>query len=329
MTAQAGQVGGPAWPGVSGTPLIASRSLGRLVGLETLLFKVECWQPTGSWLDRSAAAIVEAAVAEGRAGLCVLGIEPWTVPLAVCCARAGLRCVVLESVERDREAAEEGGWLTALGARTVAVMADGESLRRWAPVAADSAGLHLVLSGDPLLQSGLASAIQEVERAGYADAVLALPSVTGGEHGWLAETALMRRRVAVLGRLTEDIATSTSSTDSFVLVNDISPREADAARRLLAREEGLLVSRRGAAGFAGLVRALRDDRAKRPRERRLRDAASAVVVLTGDPLRAGDGPPVPADAVAARPISLAELSSGLSRLLVEPPGRQAGEGTVT
>ena len=329
MTAQAGQVGGPAWPGVSGTPLIASRSLGRLVGLETLLFKVECWQPTGSWLDRSAAAIVEAAVAEGRAGLCVLGIEPWTVPLAVCCARAGLRCVVLESVERDREAAEEGGWLTALGARTVAVMADGESLRRWAPVAADSAGLHLVLSGDPLLQSGLASAIQEVERAGYADAVLALPSVTGGEHGWLAETALMRRRVAVLGRLTEDIATSTSSADSFVLVNDISPREADAARRLLAREEGLLVSQRGATGFAGLVRALREDRAKRPRERRLRDAASAVVVLTGDPLRAGDGPPVPADAVAARPISLAELSSGLSRLLVEPPGRQAGEGTVT
>lgn len=313
----------------SPSPLIASRSLGRLVGLETLLFKVECWQPTGSWLDRSAAAIVEAAVAEGRAGLCVVGLEPWTVPLAVCCARAGLRCVVLEFTEENRQAAAECGWLTALGARTVAVMADGESLRRWAPVAADSAGLHLVLSGEPLLQSGLASAIQEVERAGYADAVLALPSVTGGEHGWLAETALMRRRVAVLGRLTEDIATSTSSADSFVLVNDISPREADAARRLLAREEGLLVSQRGATGFAGLVRALREDRAKRPRERRLRDAASAVVVLTGDPLRAGDGPPVPADAVAARPISLAELSSGLSRLLVEPPGRQAGEGTVT
>src|SRR5918992_1150151 len=70
MTKPAGS-GGVAGPcGQHGTQLIASRSLGRLLGLESMLFKVECWQPTGTWLDRSAVALVAAAVAEGRTGLC-------------------------------------------------------------------------------------------------------------------------------------------------------------------------------------------------------------------------------------------------------------------
>jgi threonine dehydratase len=304
----------------TGTPMVASRSLGRLLGLESLHFKVECWQATGSWLDRSAAALVSHALGEGRTGLCAVGLDAWTVPLAARCARAGLRFVILEPAEAGGAAAAEPGWLAALGTRTVAVEADGSALSVAAAGAAEAAGLRLVSPADPLLEAGLASVIQEVEQAGYADALLALPSVDGGEHRWLAATALMRPRLAVVGSLTEVAGTSAAPDESLVLAVDVSPREADAARRLLAREDSLLVSRCGATGLAGLLRALREDRARRPRERRLRGVTSAVVVLTGDPLPAG-GPPPEADAVSRRPVSLAALASSLARALVEPPGR--------
>lgn len=300
-----------------------------MIGLESLQFKVECWQPTGSWLDRSAVTIVEAAIAEGRTGLCTIGIEPWTVPLAIRCVQTGLRCVVLEPAEADAAESAERGWLTALGARTLVISAGHQLLRSQAPAAVAGAGLGLVSPDDPLLQAGLASVVHEVGLAGGADAVLAVPNVAGWEHAWLSATALMRRRLAVVGRLTEQDGANACPDDSFVLSVGISPREADAARRLLAHEEGLLVSRRGATGLAGLVRALREDRAKRPRERRLREVRGAVVVLTGDPLRADDGPPEQADAIATRSVALSELSSGLARLLIEPPGRQADDGTAT
>ena len=305
----------------AGGPLITSRSLGRLLGLESVAFKVECRQPTGSWLDRSAAALGAAAVAECRAGLCTVGVEAWTLPVAVHCASTDLRFVVLDSAESERHDADQRGWLSALGVRTIAVGADLSELQAVASDASARAGLRLVLPDDPLLQLGLASMIQEVEQAGHADAVLALPEVAGWEHRWLASTALMRRRPAVVGRFGEDVVATTVPDDSFVVTRDISTREADAARRLLAREEGLVTSRRGATGFAGLVRALRDDRAKRPRERRFHDVTSAVVVLTGDPLRASDGPPPEPDAVPRRPVTLASLAADLAKLLVEPPGR--------
>ena len=99
------------------TPLIASRSLGRLLELESLAFKVECCQPPGSWLDRSAQALVAAAVAEGRTGLCTIGVHAWTVPLAMQCARAGLRFVVLEPATEFLLNFNEEEFTTAVRAR--------------------------------------------------------------------------------------------------------------------------------------------------------------------------------------------------------------------
>ena len=330
-------------------PLIPSRSLGRLLGLESLGFRAECWQPTGSWLDRSAAALVAAAVAEGRTGLCTVGLDAWTLPLAIRCARAGLRLVVLEATAAEGAAPaqpEERGWRSALGVRTVSVEADVQALRAAAPSVADGAGLRLVAPGDPLLHAGLATIVQEVDSDGGADLLLVVPGLTGDEARWLAAAARRPSAavplplddvpaaattrpwaiVATLGSTVPDEAEgddggSVGPDAAPVLAIAVSVREADAARRLLAREEGLLVSRRGGAGLAGLVRALRADRARRPRERRLRGVTSAVVVVTGDPLRAGDAPPPEPDAVPSRPVSLASLAADLDRLLVAPPGR--------
>lgn len=330
----------------AGSPLIASRSLGRLLGLESLRFKVECWQPTGSWLDRSAALIV-AAVAEYRTGLCTVGVDAWSVPLAIRCARAGVRFVVLETADGAAQGqSDERGWLSALGVRTLAVEADVKALREAAVPAAEGAGLHPVAADDPLLHAGLSMLAHEVERAGYAESLLAVPGLTGGEA--LCLTSIARGRSAAVPLPLDDLPTASAThpfavvgtlesrapadsvgdgariaqgDESLVLSLTVSAREADAARRLLAREEGLVVSRAGGAGLAGLVRALREDRARRPRERRMRGVTSAVVVVTGEPLRAGDAPPPEPDAVPSRPVSLASLVTDLARLLVEPPGR--------
>src|SRR5262249_22105946 len=108
-----------------------------------------------------------------------------------------------------------------------------------------------------------------------------------------------------------------------VLTVAVTRREAEAARALLAREEGQLVSLQGAGGLAGLARALRDDRARKPRERRIVRGRHVVMVLTGDPV--GVGPARAADRVPRRPVTLAELLASPERLLVEPPGRAGGQ----
>jgi threonine synthase len=336
--------------------LTATRSLGRLLGLDSLYVKVESGQPTGSWLDRSAAAAVRSALGSGASGIGVVRAGVWAVPLAVECARAGLRLVVVEPAASpgggDSQLDSpvdtvERGWLAVLGARIVDVRADPGELLRAAPSIVSHAGLYPVTGSNPSLRTGLIEVIEEIERAGHERALLAVPNLAGQEFEWLTVAAAERRTAAV--PLPLDGLASSRTTCPFAIVGEIAsspmaridptdgaapevwhdpvlavtvrPREVEAARRLLAREEGLIVSRRGAAGFAALVRALRADRARRLRERRLRDVSSAVVVVTGEPLRAGDGPPAAADAVASRPVSLSELSVNLARLLVEPPGR--------
>jgi cysteine synthase len=341
---------------LAGSPLITSRSLGRLFGLESLNFKVESGQPTGSWLDRSAAMLVSSAVGEGKTGLGLVGIDAWTLPLAVQCARAGLRLVILEAADSAGAAARPGlhqvvhrsdrAWLTALGARIIAVEADLASLQDAAPSVIRDAGLRLMTPSEPLLSAGLVEVVREVEMAGCGEDLLVVPALAGREHRWLVAAAERRSRAVLL--LLDGLAPPESSSpvaivgafglpsvvvsaarerdvvdaqNETVLTVNVTSREAESAQRLLASEEGLLVSRRGGAGLAALVRAMREDRARRPRERRLRQVKAAVIVVTGDPSRAGDGPPLVSDTVLGRPVSLAALSANLSRLLVEPPGR--------
>ena len=104
----------------------------------------------------------------------------------------------------------------------------------------------------------------------------------------------------------------------------VTRREASATQRLLAREMGLLVSERGAIGCAALIRALFEDRSRRPRERRLRAGTSALVLLPGPLYASVAGPPLAEDAVPAAPVPLADFVASPARCLVLPP--LAGRG---
>jgi threonine synthase len=168
--------------------------------------------------------------------------------------------------------------------------------------------------------------------------VLAVPALTGDEPAILASMAA--RRTAAVPLPLDDLAGSNGgqTTSPFAVVGQpgssgaavavsasvlsvaVSAREAEAARVLLAREEGLIVSPIGATAVAALVRAVRAGRARRPRERRLPRDLSAVVVLTGDPLGSSGSPPLAADAIPGRAVTLAEIMANPQRLLIEPPG---------
>jgi cysteine synthase len=325
------------------TPLVATRSLGRLMGIEWLAFKLETAQPTGSWLDRGAQRLVQTALAAGVTGLGAVGSDPMTLPLAVQCARVGLRLVVVvpgedEAARRVVDRSGEVRWLRALGAAIIPVEADHQALHQVAPDLLRQAGLRPATQVDLCYCDGLNDLIGEIEEAGHAGSLLVMPELTGHERRWLAAAASERltavplpldiagparavRPFAVVGALDGPGTAVGESDDGRVVRVAVSRRDAEAARRLLAREEGLLVSLRGAAGFAGLVRAVREDRERRLRERRFRDLAAAVVVLTDDFVREAGGPTPSADAVPERPMPLAALADSLARLLVRPPGR--------
>jgi hypothetical protein len=294
------------------TPLVPSRSLGPLLGFGALAFKLETCQPTGSWLDRDAALLVQRAVASGLTGLCGLADSPLALPLAVQCARAGLRLVLLGSRHRADQptcratqhirSPATDSWLAALGARQITVDADWMELAATVSQIAGAAGLELVEMEGSVTSAGLEAAANEVIGAGFAASLLVVPAfASAGPAGHLLAPVL-----GVLTVVELDVA--------------VTAREADAARVLLAREEGLLASVAGAAALAALVRTVREDRARRPRERRFPRDLTAVVVLTGEPPGAGGSPPPPADAVPGRAVSLAELMADPGRLLVEPPG---------
>jgi len=103
-----------------------------------------------------------------------------------------------------------------------------------------------------------------------------------------------------------------------VIQRPVSCREATAAQRLLAREEGIVASITGAVGLAALIRVILDDRRAAVRERRIPRAVSAVVVITRDQEAVGSF--VTADAPLRQAVSLAEVQPGLARLLATAGG---------
>ena len=165
------------------------------------------------------------------------------------------------------------------------------------------------------------------------DALIALPDLVGREAAWLAETpqdgrsaiplpldglgfADDRRVHGVVGSLS--VVAATSASVGGVIQRPVTRREATAAQRLLAREEGIVTSITGAVGLAALIRVVQDDRRTPIRERRIPRGISAVVVITCDLEVAGSL--MPADALPRRAVSLLEVQTGLARMLVTSRG---------
>jgi threonine synthase len=320
-----------ALPAIGPTPLVVSRVLGRLLGLGGLWFKVEGCQPGGSWLDRGAVLAVAAACGEGARGLASLGGDALGPALALQAARAGLPLLLFVS-EYDA-LLPDTAWAVALGARPIFLAADRSVVCAALPELAAGAGLRAATSADPLLRAGLLDAAREAgEQAGVTSPfdVLGVPALLGREGDWLAQEATAiaapaeqpertrrRARRQQTGIVVAGEYGSMAAVDAFDGPQPwrvaISTREADAARRLLAREEGLLASRRGVCGLAAIMRAAR--------AKALPAGASALVLLADEVGGRGDGPPVAVDeSLACEPLALGEVAGQLRHLLLMPPG---------
>jgi threonine synthase len=85
--------------GEGNTPLIRSRSIGPKLGLNSLYFKIESSNPTGSYKDRFAAVAISHTLAEGKQRCIATSSGNTGSALAAYCAAAQLNCriVVVES----------------------------------------------------------------------------------------------------------------------------------------------------------------------------------------------------------------------------------------
>ncbi|MFN8635655.1 MAG: hypothetical protein U0893_17545 [Chloroflexota bacterium] len=318
--------------------LVPSRSLGPLLGLASLTFEVGGLAAERAREDRAAEVVVKAR-SEGVQALVTVGIEPRTTALAEQAGRSGLLLVVLDPLADDvPDHDARRGWLAALGARVIPVLASGDEVRAAAPEIVAAAGLRYVSTGLVAQESphpptpshyrgrggdncppSTVPAHRERGLGGEGRRVAVPLTVLSSEPSELPRLVFGGVRVdTIVGSLggAVDLA-----PDDGVLRASVTPRDADAARTLLAREEGLLVSRPGAAGFAALLGVLRADRGRKPRERQVDPERHVVVVLAGEPCEGGGEPPLAADRLPVRPVPLAELASSLRAVLVEPPGR--------
>jgi threonine synthase len=81
--------------GEGDTPLVKSRSIGKMLGIPDLYFKLENLNPTGSYKDRFAAVLVSEMVAQGKK-ICIATSSGNTgAALSAYCAASGIRCVLV------------------------------------------------------------------------------------------------------------------------------------------------------------------------------------------------------------------------------------------
>jgi threonine synthase len=81
--------------GEGNTPLIRSRTIGPALGLRNLYFKLENLNPTGSYKDRFAAALVSEMVDLGQTHCIATSSGNTGAALAAYCAAARIKCVIV------------------------------------------------------------------------------------------------------------------------------------------------------------------------------------------------------------------------------------------
>jgi len=77
------------------TPLVKSKHIGKQLGLESLYFKTENLNPTGSYKDRFAAVLVSQMQAAGQKVCIATSSGNTGAALAAYCAAAGIVCIVV------------------------------------------------------------------------------------------------------------------------------------------------------------------------------------------------------------------------------------------
>jgi len=85
----------PPFMGEGHTPLLSSVRIGPKTGHSQLLFKLESCNPSGSYKDRFIAAEVSELLRQGHTACVATSSGNTGSSLAACCARYGLKCLIL------------------------------------------------------------------------------------------------------------------------------------------------------------------------------------------------------------------------------------------
>jgi threonine synthase len=295
------------------TPLVRLNRIGAALGLARLYGKVEGQNPTGSFKDRGMVVAVAKAIEAGARALICASTGNTSASAAAYGAAAGLEVVVV--LPRGQIAAGKLLQAQVAGARVVAIDGNFDQALRIVRELADSAAhpITLVNSVNPhRLEGQKTGAFEVCDDLGRAPDILAIPVGNAGNisaywagfgdyrtAGVIAAVPRMFGFQAagaapiVLGRRVEapdTIATAirigdpaswtravAARDESGGLIESVTDDQILAAWRDLAREEGIFCEPSSAAGLAGVVRLVGEDRLDR--------SATIVCVLTGSGLK--------------------------------------------
>jgi threonine synthase len=295
------------------TPLIEALRLSEIVGAR-LYLKFEGMNPTASFKDRGMTVAMSRAVAAGRRACVCASTGNTAASASAYAARASMRCFAV--VPAGRIALGKAVQVLAHGAEIVQVESNFDEALRLSRRAAEELGdVALVNSVNPDRIEGQKTAAFEVcEALGEPPAALALPVGNAGnitaywkgfsewrEAGYSDGAPRMLGFQAegaaplVAGHDFENPETVASAIrigspasregalaaarESGGLIESVTDEEILAAQGLLAREEGVFCEPASAAGIAGLIKLVREERGP---------GGTVVSVLTGHGLKDPD-----------------------------------------
>jgi threonine synthase len=214
--------------GEGGTPLLRTRNLGALLGVERLYVKDETRNPTWSYKDRLAAVAVSRAAADGADTVVVATTGNHGAAVAAYAAAAGLRCVVLtlESVPQTMKTLMQvyGAEVVALrtGPQRWQLMAEAVRDRGWVPM---SGFRNPPVGSNPFGVDGYKTIAYELaEQLGTAPDVVVVPTAYADGLAGIGRGFADLRALGVIERLPRLVA-----AEPFGPYSDALGRDADVA----------------------------------------------------------------------------------------------------
>jgi threonine synthase len=296
--------------GEGATPLVRSSRIGPALGLESLYFKYEGLNPSGSFKDRGMVVATAKAIETGARVLLCASTGNTSASASAYAAHCGLNAVVM--VPAGGVAAGKLGQAIAYGAQIVLIKGSFDQALELVRQAADQPGIALVNSINPYRIEGQKTAAFEiVEALGESPAELYIPVGNAGNitaywrgfcelrqrigsslpamHGAQAAGAapIVRgkpvprpRTVASAIRIGNPASWRTAIAardESGGSIESVTDPEIMGAHHRLSREEGLLVEPASAASVALLI--------KRAQQYKVPPDKPIVCVLTGHGLK--------------------------------------------
>jgi threonine synthase len=309
---------GPSTPVVDldegSTPLVASSSIGRALGLKHLYFKYEGLNPTGSFKDRGMVVAVAKALESGSKVLMCASTGNTSASMAAYAARTGLRAIVV--VPSGEIAMNKLSQALMYGAKVVALKGNFDSALETVRDLTSHYPVALMNSVNPhRIEGQKTAAFEVVDALGDAPDYLLLPvgnagNITAYWKGFREYHAAGRatRLPRMVGAQAEGAApivnghpvanpktvasairignpaswegATTARDESGGMIAAVSDTEILSAQIRLASSEGLFAEPASAAPLALLFRLVRDGKIEKD--------ATAVVVLTGSGLKDPD-----------------------------------------